>query len=57
MRGILRTGLIGFVVLGSVTVADEVRAAPAAGVTARTVDRPAPASGMLKGVRLATVTS
>ncbi|GIF04321.1 hypothetical protein [Actinoplanes siamensis] len=28
MREILRTGLIGCVVLGSVTVADEARAAP-----------------------------
>ncbi|GIF13020.1 hypothetical protein [Actinoplanes teichomyceticus] len=37
MRGILRTGLIGFVVLGSVTVADEARATPGAGVAARTV--------------------
>ena len=37
MRGILRTGLIGFVVLGSVTVADEVRATPGLGVTTRTV--------------------
>jgi hypothetical protein len=37
MRGILRTGLIGFVVLGSVTVADEVRATPGAVVAVGTV--------------------
>lgn len=30
MRAILRTGLIGCVVLGSVTVTDEARATPAA---------------------------
>lgn len=31
MRGIVRTGLIGLVVLGSVSVADEVRAVPVPG--------------------------
>lgn len=37
MRAILRTSLISCVLLGSVTVADEARATPGTGVTARTV--------------------
>ncbi|GAA4600501.1 hypothetical protein BJY16_003559 [Actinoplanes octamycinicus] len=37
MRGIVRTGLIGCVVLGSVTVADEARARPGSGEPVRAV--------------------
>ncbi|GIE85186.1 cupin domain-containing protein [Actinoplanes regularis] len=39
MRGILRMALIGCVVLGSVSVADEAQATPGTAVTARTVWR------------------